>query len=256
MPAATHAHPAGHPPLQPHRVAIGRSVDWLAYGWGNFLRNPGVWIAQGLILIVVLFVAGLIPLFGWAIVLVGFPVLIGGLLSGVDALESNRPLTVNLLFDGLRRHGGNLVMVGVFYLLGGLAAGLLSLLVGSSGLSGFLAGPMAGTGLTMGSVLIASVVFTLLWLLLIMALSFAPALVLLGDCAPLDAMRLSIQACFRNLPAFLTMAVILYVLTWVAMLPAGLGMLVLLPVLAGSLYAAYRDIFAPGAPALPPVQDL
>jgi uncharacterized membrane protein len=36
---------------------------------------------------------------------------------------------------------------------------------------------------------------------------------------------------------------ILLTLTFIAVLPAGLGMLILVPVLAGSVYAAYRDIF-------------
>ena len=36
---------------------------------------------------------------------------------------------------------------------------------------------------------------------------------------------------------------LIYVLIWVAMLPAGLGVLVLMPVLAGTLYASFQDVF-------------
>ena len=45
--------------------------------------------------------------------------------------------------------------------------------------------------------------------------------------------------------------VLIYVLIWVAMLPAGLGVLVLVPVLAGTLYASFQDVFG-DVPALPP----
>ena len=38
-------------------------------------------------------------------------------------------------------------------------------------------------------------------------------------------MRLSVNACIHNLPCFGLLAVMLYVLIWLAMLPAGLGML-------------------------------
>ena len=48
-------------------------------------------------------------------------------------------------------------------------------------------------------------VFTVLWALLMMALWFAPALVMLHDVAPLDAMKLSARACMHNLLAFLVL---------------------------------------------------
>jgi hypothetical protein len=82
-----------------------------------------------------------------------------------------------------------------------------------------------------------------------MALWFAPALVMLHEVAPLDAMRLSARACFHNLLAFIVLAALLYVLVWVAMIPAGLGMLVLVPVIAGALYAAWKETFSPLLPA-------
>jgi len=94
-------------------------------------------------------------------------------------------------------------------------------------------------------------VFTVLWLLLLMALWFAPALVMLSDVAPLDALKLSAQACLSNFLTFLLLGLMLYVLTWIAMLPAGLGMLLLVPVIIGALHAAWRDTFARPA-ALPP----
>ena len=43
----------------------------------------------------------------------------------------------------------------------------------------------------------------------------------------------------------MVLAALLYVLVWVAMIPAGLGMLVLVPVIAGALYAAWKETFSP-----------
>ena len=239
--AARRAHRHPHP----SDLSAARGLEWLAAGWRIFLKAPGVWIAQALLYILVLFALGVVPLLGWAAVLVAFPILSAGMVAGAAELEAGRPLKVGHLFEGLRHHAANLLMVGLFYLVGGLLAGLIATAIGGSAvLTGYILGALAGVGLAIGGVMLASAVFTVLWVGLIMALWFAPALVLLHDVAPLEAMKLSVNACIHNLPCFGLLALMLYVLIWVAMLPAGLGMLVLVPVLAGALHASYRDAFS------------
>lgn len=231
-----------HP--HPHHLPAARGLEWLAAGWRTLLRAPGVWLIQALLYILILFALGLVPLVGWAAVLIAFPVLSAGMVAGVAELEAGRPLRVGHLFEGLRRHGPNLLMVGVFYLIGGLIAGLIAAAIGgSAALTGYLLSALAGIGLAIGGGMLTAAVFTVLWAGLIMALWFAPALVLLHEVAPLEAMRLSIRACAANPVCFGLLTAMLYVLGWLAMLPAGLGMLVLIPVLAGALHASYLDTF-------------
>lgn len=233
-----------HPLPHPGRVGPGDTLQWLAAGWRTFVAKPGIWIGQTLILIVILTALGFVPFLGWAIAPLAFPVLVAGMLAGVQALERGERLRVGHLFDGLRRHAGNLLMIGAFHLFGALLAALIAAAVGgSAALTGMLVGAFAGMGMAAGGMMLAVVVFTVLWVLLLMALWFAPALVMLQDVSPLDAMKISAQACLTNLLTFIVFGLVLYVLTWVAMLPAGLGMLVLVPVLAGALYAAWQDTF-------------
>lgn len=209
------------------------------------MSAPGIWLLQTLLFMVMLFAVGVVPLFGQAVVLVAFPVLSAGMLWTASEVAAGRPASVPFLFIGLRRHAGNLLMIGVFYLLGGLLAGLVGVLVGgSAALTGYVLGALAGMGLTLGGVMLGTAVFMVLWVGLIMALWFAPALVLFHDVAPLEAMSLSVEACFKNALPFAIMAVMLYVLIWLAMLPAGLGMLVLVPVMAGAVYTSYLDVFS------------
>jgi hypothetical protein len=240
-----------HPLPQPGQVTPAHTLQWLVAGWTTFLASPGTWIIQTLILIVILSALGFVPLLGWALAPLALPVLVAGMLAGARALDQGEPLRIDHLFDGVRRHAGNLLMIGGFHLLGALLAALIAAAVGSSAaLTGMLVGAFAGVGLAAGGVMLAVAVFTVLWVLLLMALWFAPALVMLQDVSPLDAMKLSARACLSNLTSFIVLGFILYVLTWIAMLPAGLGMLVLVPVLAGALHAAWQDTFLQ-RPALP-----
>jgi uncharacterized membrane protein len=247
-PPAFHPHNAARHPKPRHVSAIA-SLHWLQDGWRNFLGAPAVWLAISTIFILMLFILGLVPVLGWAVVLLGFPIMVAGMVLGCNAQHQGQPLRIEHLFSGLRTHTGNLALVGVFYLLGGLLAGLISVMVsGGALLTGYILGLLHGLGLTViSAVLLGSVLFTVLWVLLITALWFAPPLVVLRATPPLDAMKLSLQACFGNFGAFAFLGILIYVLIWVAMIPAGLGVLVLIPVLAGTVYASYRDVFPPEA---------
>ena len=243
--------PRPHPHPVAGTVTPSHVLQWLASGWRLFMLSPVVWILQSLILIVILTALGFIPLLGWAAAPVALPLLVAGMVGGAQTLQQGETLRVDHLFDGLRRHAGNLLLVGCFHLLGALLAALIAAAIsGSAILTGAVIGALGGMGMAMGGVMFGVLVFTVLWVLLMMALWFAPALVMLQDVAPLEAMLLSARACFHNLLAFVVLAALLYVLVWVAMLPAGLGMLVLMPVLAGALHAGWRDTFA-ASPALP-----
>lgn len=256
MPDIPHSARRHHPLPEPGTVTPAHTLKWLAAGWQLFVGNPGVWLVQTLIFVLILSALGFVPIIGWAVAPVALPVLVAGLVAGADAQAGGKRVRVDQLFDGLRLHPGNLLLVGAFHLFGALIAALVAAAIGGSAvLTGMVIGAFAGMGLAGGGVMLGVLVFTLLWGLLMMALWFAPPLVMLQDVAPLDAMKLSARACLDNLLTFLVLAVMLYVLAWVAMLPAGLGVFVLIPVLAGALHAAWRDTFSPPL-ALPSPDDL
>jgi uncharacterized membrane protein len=76
-----------------------------------------------------------------------------------------------------------------------------------------------------------------------MAFWFAPALVVIHDLGAIEALKLSFLGCLRNIIPFLLYGIIAFVLFMVATLPLMLGWLVMIPVLFGSTYAGYKDIF-------------
>ena len=81
---------------------------------------------------------------------------------------------------------------------------------------------------------------------LYMASWFAPALIVLDDVRPWAALKASFLVCVRNWIPLSVYSVVLLVLCVVAVIPLGLGYLVLIPVLAASVYTSYLDIFCAG----------
>ena len=187
-------------------------------------------------------VCSAIPLVGFVASYILTPLLMAGIMSGCAALERNEALEVAHLFAGFREKTGPLVQVGLLYLVGVVAIGLLlSVFFGVGLVAGALTGrPPTAAFATVGLVFL---LFFALVIPLIMAIWFAPALVILHDFKPLEALRSSFRGCLENIPAFLVYGVVGLVLAIVASIPLVLGWLVLGPVALASVYSGYRDIF-------------
>ena len=71
---------------------------------------------------------------------------------------------------------------------------------------------------------------------------FAPMLVMMHDMKPVDAMRESLFACFRNILSFLVYSRVMLLLLIAALLPFGLGILVWVPFTMAWPYASGRSL--------------
>lgn len=238
-------------------VPADRSIQWIQAGWQIFMSNPGMWVLVALLLTLLLAILPLLlPGIGSLVVLMLCPAFLAGLVLGCDALKQRQELPLDCLFAGLRGHAGALLQLGMFYLVAAAAVvfvGLmLALLPGVAGFNALNDQNWFGFGSGLfGSFLIGGMALYVPWVLLMMALWFAPALVVFRDQTPLNAMRASVKACAHNIGAFTLLGLALYVCTWLALLPTlGLGFLVLVPVVAGTMYASFLDVFgsAPNTP--------
>jgi uncharacterized membrane protein len=225
-------------------VEAGQGVEWLKEGWQLFVKNPGVWIAMAVIVIVIFVVLGFVPVVGqFAANLLG-PIFAAGMLLGARALAQGEELKVEHLFAGFKQNTGNLVLLGVFGLIGMLVViAVIVVIGGGAALTGGMMGHGPGIGIAMGGFLLALLVGLALTVPLAMALWFAPALVVFRNQAPVEAAKASFNACLLNIGPFLVYGVLLFVASIVAAIPLGLGFILLLPVAAGSVYASYVDIF-------------
>ena len=240
-------------PQQGNFVPGGRSVPagngwaWIAQGWDYFKRRPGLWIGIIVVLAVISIVAAFIPFIGSIALMVLFPVFTAGLMLGCRALEQGGELEFGHLFAGFRERFGTLAAVGAIYLVATMVIALVVGLVTGASMFAMMSGsgtsdPAAAAGALAG-VLLAVLVMLALMIPVFMAVWFAAPLVVFHDRGALDAMKESFSGCLRNIVPFLLYGVVLTILSLVAMIPFGLGFLVLGPVAVASVYTAYRDIY-------------
>jgi uncharacterized membrane protein len=225
-------------------VPAGNAFDWLRQGWALFVVNPGVWIAMTIVLLVVVFALNIVPLVGTLAANLLTPLLGAGVLLACQKADSGQMPEITDLFAGFKRNTSGLLVLGVIYMAAMLLILVVVVLLGGGSLaSGLMMGRAAGVGLALGGMLLAMLLTLALSVPLCMALWFAPALVFFNNMPPVEAAKASFNACLKNTLPFLVYGLIVMVLMFFAALPVLLGFLVLVPVLAGSIYASYRDIF-------------
>jgi len=226
-------------------LPAARGWAWIADGWALFKRQPGMWIGVAVVLAVIFIALAMIPLLGSLAAVVLAPVFGAGLVTGSRALDEGGNLEISHLFAGFRQRFGTLASVGLIYLAASVAIALVAGLVSGAGIWSLAAGGAdpASMGAAGATVLLAFLVMMALMLPVVMAVWFAPPLVVFHEQGAGEAMKQSFVACLRNIVPFLVYGVILLLLSILASLPFALGWLVLGPVVAGSLYTAYRDIF-------------
>jgi uncharacterized membrane protein len=249
-PDAASGPPAWHNQLEGRTVAAGRGWDWIVEGYALFRKQPGIWILALVALGLMFIVVSMNPILGSFAGALLLPIFGAGLMLGCRDLDRGGPLEFEHLFVGFRQKTGDLVMVGAFNLIGWvLITFVVAAVIGGGVFMGVMRGGMPGAGLSIASLLIALLLAAGLSVPLCMATWFAPVLIVLQDMAPGAALKASFFACLRNWLAFTVYGAALLVLSLAAAIPAGLGYLVLVPVLTASVYTAYRDIFCAGQAA-------
>jgi uncharacterized membrane protein len=171
---------------------------------------------------------------------------VAGLILGCRDLDVGNQLKISHVFAGFQNRAGPLIGLGAINLIltillvvimfGGMYA------VGSLDLEALETGQISDQELM--SMILAGLVMTLFMMPLLMLFWFAPALIVLhDDVGIIEAMKLSFLGCIKNVLPFLIYGLVGLLLMILASIPFGLGWLVLGPVLFGTIYASYKDIF-------------
>ena len=224
-------------------VAAGRGWDWITAGWDLFKRQAGMWIALVLVAFVILLVLAFIPLLGNFLTTFLSIFFGAGVLIGCRAIEDGGELEIGHLFAGFREKLAPLAAVAGIYLGATVAIVVVVMLVAGVSVFGAFSGGADASFAGMMTGLLAALVVLALMMPVVMAVWFAPALVVFQDKGAVEAMKESFSGCLRNILPFLVYGAIGLVLSILASIPLMLGWLALGPVFAGSMYASYKDIY-------------
>lgn len=238
------------------RHAAGQGMAWFRQGWHTFVRVPGLLLGVLLLWLVIAVGLQLIPLVGGVLFVLIAPALFAGYLLLCREAQQGRQPVLEQFFTGLIRADGraDMLWLGVFLFIAQILVFLICALVMAA-----LALPLVGTiplrlieaapeqlltdvrlllifGLT-------SLVALGLYAVVAMAFTYAAPLVLDRRTVPLEALKTSLRACLANILPLLVFGLIYILLFVVAVIPLGLGLLILLPVSLAAVAASYTDIF-------------
>ena len=235
--------------MEARKVHAMHGWMWIKHGFWLFKKNPLLWMVLTSIGVVGIFGISTIPLVGDPLSTLLFPGLLAGFMFGCHALAQGEELELAHLFAGFQHHAQKLVTLGGINLVAQLLILGVMMITGGATLVSIMMDSKAGaedpavlmqaiTGAGL-AILIGATLFTAL----LMAMQFAPMLVIFGKMAPLPAMKASLRAFLRNMIPLTMYGFLLLPFAILASLPMMLGWLVLLPVIITSLYAIYRDLF-------------
>ena len=234
------------PAVEARNVDPARAVAWWTEAWAMFMRNPGIWVAMGVVTLVVFIVLGAIPVLGSLAAPLLAPVFAGGWMLAARKAEGGGNLEIADLFAAFKDKAAPLVVLGALLLVGTLVIMLAAGALGFGAIMGAAGGGRHGAGgmfAAMGAGLFALLVALALGALVAMVVWFGPALVVFRNVAPVDAARASFAACLKNVVTFLVYGVIYLIAAIVASIPFGLGWIVLIPVGSLTVYLSYKDVF-------------
>ena len=136
-------------------------------------------------------------------------------------------------------------MLGLIQILATLVVGLVGAIGAmlTIGLSVF-ENPEALGGISVVTWLLLALVMTVPLAAMIMAFWIATPLVAVAGCKPWEAVERSFDAAWRNWRALLVYGLLALLLGLIAVIPFGLGLIVLMPVLMLAGYTACADLFS------------
>lgn len=257
--------------LEITRVGPLSGWGWILDALRLFRRSPLAWLVMNLTLLFLGSALMLAPLVGPLVFALLTPVFMAGMMQACYDQEHGAEVKISHLFRGFRSNPAQLVTIGGVYLVGQILVAAIMTWLGGEELRHALNQALQGSPpaqvapASSDRVFFALLVGSVLFVPLAMAVWFAPALVCLAGVPALRALRLSMQACVRNLPAMLVYSVVLALVIVLALLALRLALSVLpaaltflkgfaaLTILVGwvtvtliTVYTSYRELFAEG----------
>lgn len=232
----------------PKALAAGAGWQWIKSAFALFGKSPWMCILLLVVYFAITMLASLVPFLGLLAIFLFMFVLIAGVMLGIKALDDGGELQVDHLFAGFKHEKmGQLILCGALLMGFTVVLSILMAVVGAvfAGGAAFFSG--ANNDLLAGDVsllmVLMALISTALTLPLVMMTWFAPMLIVFHKLPAWDAMKLSFSGCLKNIVPLLLYGLIMMLLSFVAIIPIGLGYFVLVPVSVISMYTAYKAVY-------------
>ena len=231
----------------PRRVAARDGLLWVTGAFKLFFKSPLILSAGAAIFLGAVLVIQLIPIAGSGLSEIISPLIAAGFMRAFRAVDEGEDPELPHFLAGFKTHALPLAMMGAIYL--GVLIGIMMVMKALGvDYEAMMAAMKQGTTLEQitlelqgktGTLLLGSALI----LPAVAATWFAPALILFGNAAPLQAMGLSLKACFKNWAALLLSGLALIPVLLLAAIPI-VGLLVVVSVMMGAAYLGYQAMFA------------
>ena len=99
-------------------VPAGRGWQWIAAAFRLFKKNPLIWIVLHLIFVLIGVGLSILPMIGPYLLYLLTPLLLGGLMTAANDMQSGQDIEIAHLFRGFRQNTSHLITVGGVYLVG------------------------------------------------------------------------------------------------------------------------------------------
>lgn len=236
--------------MEAKKVPAAHGWLWIKQAFDLFRKSPLLWMVLTAIGVVGMAAISYIPVVGELLSTILMPVLLAGFMLGARDLARGEELELAHLFAGLQHNAQELIALGGINLVAQLLSLGVMMLTGGAALVGLI---MSGKQIDDPTVLmqalagagLALLVGAILFSTLLMAMQFAPMLVMFQHMTPLRAMKTSLRAFLRNMIPLIVYGLMLLPFAILASMPMMLGWLVLLPIIIASLYTIYIDLFPP-----------
>ncbi len=226
-------------------VPAGNGWLWIKTGFLLFRKNPLIWIALTIILFAIAVILQLIPLLGPLVSSLLYPTFLAGLMLGCRDLKKGNNLVIAHLFAGFQKQTAHLITIGGIYLVGQILIFILCvLLLGWDVVRVIYEGKYQAIPPEMLTKVLLFLAIALgLTVPLLMVIWFAPLLVIFTGTPAIPSMKISFIVCLQNIGAFVVYGAAYLLITIIAAIPLGLGLIVVVPLIFPTIYASYVDIF-------------
>ena len=231
--------------MQYKKVSSAESIEWIKGGWEVFKKEPGILIVMFLIFFGISIVAAFIPFIGSLAITLLSPAIGGGFMYAARELDQGRNIEIGDMFKVFKQEG----MLNQFLIMGAILLGV-TILTYAVVIVFAMGGAMAASTShgDPGPLFFIMLFFVMLLalslqLVIMMLLFYGIPLVMLENMKPVEAMKSSFMACLKNIWPLTLFSLILLIPFIIAVIPLGLGLIVLMPIVTMMQYTSFRSVY-------------